>query len=238
MTRGSEFAALAAARRLRGVTKQEGQQIFADMMRGTPTTPINILLADGEIDYYKVAIQTSPPKVLPPVPSPANIKQGFHVMERDISIESAPYLVNHLVDGVPTVPGALIIDFVGEAAYQLCPDLKIIAFEDAFFRKFIKVYQNRKMRIRIEARIVSEDDRETVVKISVLSDFVHASGVTLQKDILQHESLVEPYHWWRSAPGRFQIRRSKPFQFGIPFDVVQGCSDGFANEVRRDSNRD
>lgn len=190
MTRGSEFAALAAARRLRGVTKQEGQQIFADMMRGTPTTPINILLADGEIDYYKVAIRTSPPKVLPPVPSPANIKQGFHVMERDISIESAPYLVNHLVDGVPTVPGALIIDFVGEAAYQLCPDLKIIAFEDAFFRKFIKVYQNRKMRIRIEARIVSEDDRETVVKISVLSDFVHASGVTLQKDILQHESLV------------------------------------------------
>jgi acyl transferase domain-containing protein/NAD(P)-dependent dehydrogenase (short-subunit alcohol dehydrogenase family) len=190
MTRDSEFAALAAARRLRGVTKEEGQQIFADMMRGTPTTPINVLLADGEIDYYKVAIQTSAPKVVPPVPSTVDIKRAFHVMEREISIESAPYLVNHLVDGVPTVPGALVIDFVGEAAYQLRPDLKIIAFEEAFFRKFIKVYPNRKMRIRIEARVVSEDDRETVVKISILSDFVHASGVTLQKDILQHESLV------------------------------------------------
>lgn len=190
MTRGSEFAALAAARRLRGVTKEEGQQIFAAMMRGTPTTPINILLADGEIDYYKVAIQTSSPKLRPPVPSLEKITQGFHVTEREISIESAPYLVNHLVDGVPTVPGALVIDFVGEAAYQLRPDLKIIAFEEAFFRKFIKVYPNRKMRIRIEARVVSEDDRETVVKISILSDFVHASGVTLKKDILQHESLV------------------------------------------------
>jgi len=190
MTRGSEFAALAAARRLRGVTKEEGQQIFAEMMRGTPTTPINILLADGEIDYYKVAIQTSSPKVVPPVPSATDVRQDFLVMEREISIESAPYLVNHLVGGVPTVPGALIIDFVGEAAYQLRPDLKIIAFEEAFFRKFIKVFPNRKLRIRIEGRVVSEDERETVVKISILSDFVHASGVTLQKNILQHDSLV------------------------------------------------
>jgi len=61
------------------------------MMRGTPTTPINILLADGEIDYYKVAIQPSTQKVPAPVASRVNIKQDFHVMERDISIESAPY---------------------------------------------------------------------------------------------------------------------------------------------------
>jgi acyl transferase domain-containing protein/NAD(P)-dependent dehydrogenase (short-subunit alcohol dehydrogenase family) len=197
MTRDSEFAALAASRGLRGVTKEEGQQIFSAMMNGTPATSINVLLADGEIDYYKVAIQASPPKVPQPsakvrphLPSPVNIEREFHVVERDISIKSAPYLVNHLVGGVPTVPGALVIDFVGEAAYQLRPDLKIIAFEQAFFRKFMKVYPNRKTRFRIESRVVSEDDRETVVKISILSDFVHGSGVTLQKDILQHESLV------------------------------------------------
>jgi NAD(P)-dependent dehydrogenase (short-subunit alcohol dehydrogenase family) len=191
MTRDSEFAALAAARRLRGVTKEEGQKIFSAMMSGTPATPINILLADGEIEYYKVAIRTSPRDDLPRVPSAEKSKQDFHVMEREISIESAPYLLNHLVDGVPTLPGAFIIYVVGEAAHHLRPDLKIISFEKAFFRRFIKVYKNRKTRIRLEARVVSEDHRETVVQVRVLSDFIHSSGVILQKDILQHEILVK-----------------------------------------------
>ena len=197
MTRDSEFAALAASRRLRGVTKEEGQQIFAELMRGTPTTPINILLADGEIEYYKVAIQTSspqaaPPQVTTPAPAPATAKAkpDFHVMEREISVESAPYLLNHLIDGVPTLPGALVISLFAEAAQQLRPELKIVSFEKAFFRRFSKVFQNRKTRLRVEARVVSEDAAETIVGVKILSDFVHSSGVVLQKDILQHEILI------------------------------------------------
>ena len=190
MTRDSEFAALAASRKLRGVTKEEGQQIFSEMLKGEPTTPINILLADGEIEYYKVAIQTSSPEALPTAPPTVNARQDFHVMEREISLESAPYLLNHLIDGVPTLPGALVISVFAEAAQGLRPDLKIISFEKAFFHRFIKVYENRRTRMRVEALIVSEDERETTVKVSILSDFVHSSGVVLQKDILQHEILI------------------------------------------------
>ena len=51
MTRGSEFAALAANRGLRGITKTEGQEIFAKYLTGKPTAPINILMADGELIY-------------------------------------------------------------------------------------------------------------------------------------------------------------------------------------------
>ena len=190
MTRDSEFAALAASRKLRGVTKEEGQQIFSEMLKGEPSTPINILLADGEIEYYKVAIQTPSPGALPPAPPIVNARQDFHVMEREISLASAPYLLNHLIDGVPTLPGALVISLFAEAAQRLRPDLKIISFEKAFFHRFIKVYKNRETRLRVEARIVSEDERETIVQIGILSDFVHSSGVVLQKDILQHEILI------------------------------------------------
>lgn len=194
MTRDSEFAALAASRRLRGVTKEEGQQIFSELMRGTPATPINILLADGEIEYYKVAIQTSSPEASPHAPEVApqtvRVQPDFHVMEREISVEGSPYLLNHLIDGVPTLPGALVISLFAEAAQQLRPELKINSFEKAFFHRFIKVYKNRKTRIRVEARIVSEDERQTVVQVRILSDFVHSSGVVLQKDILQHEILI------------------------------------------------
>src|SRR6185295_13548838 len=132
------------------VTKEEGQHIFSALMKGSPATPINVLLSDGEIEYYKVSIQPSLPGPLQLAHSTAHIKPGFHVLEREISLESAPYLVNHLVGGIPTLPGALIIALVADGAFQLRPDLKIIAFEQAFFRKFIKVYPKRKTRFRTE----------------------------------------------------------------------------------------
>src|SRR5258705_6445498 len=83
MTRDSEFAALAASRKLRGVTREEGQQIFSAMMKGAPAVPINVLLANGEIDYYKVAIASSAPKdSLPALKSlsTVNLKRDIHVM--------------------------------------------------------------------------------------------------------------------------------------------------------------
>ncbi len=192
MTRDSEFAALAASRKLRGVTKEEGQQIFSAMMKGPPSVPINVLLADGEIDYYKVAIETSTSTDSLPASKPIstiNLKRD-HVMDRELSVESYPYLRNHLVEGVPTMPGAFMIAVVGEAAQELRPNLKIISFEKAHFRRFIKVYPNRETRIRVAARVVSEDDLQTLVEVRILSDFVHSTGVVLQKDILQHDILV------------------------------------------------
>jgi acyl transferase domain-containing protein/NAD(P)-dependent dehydrogenase (short-subunit alcohol dehydrogenase family) len=193
MTRDSEFAALAASRRLRGVTKDEGQQIFTELMAGSPATPINVLLADGEIDFYKVALADAAPAT--------KTKPDSCVIEREVSVANAPYLVNHLVDGVPTLPGAFVIAVFAEAALHLRPKLKIISFEQAGFRRFTKVYESRKTKLRIEAGIVSEDERETLIQVSIRSDFVHASGVTLQKDLLQHEILV------RMAPALPEIPR-------------------------------
>ncbi len=186
MTRDSEFAALAASRRLRGVTKEEGQRIFAELMQGPPTTPINILMADGEIDYYKVAISSAADVAARPVKTLRN----SCVIEREVSVESIPYLANHLVDGVPTLPGAFVISIFADAARELRPNLKIISFENAAFHRFTKVFKQRKTRLRVESRIVSENDEDTVVQVRILSDFVHSSGITLQKDVLQHEILV------------------------------------------------
>lgn len=188
MTRDSEFAALAASRRLRGVTKEEGQNIFAELMQGPPTTPVNILMADGEIDFYKVAISSTAEVSAPPVKTKA--RRDSSVTEREVSVENTPYLNNHLVDGVPTLPGAFVISLFADAAQELRPNLKIISFENAAFRRFTKVFKQRKTRLRVESRIVSEDDASTVVQVRILSDFVHSSGVTLQKDVLQHEILV------------------------------------------------
>lgn len=255
MTRDSEFAALAASRRLRGVTKEEGQRIFSELMKGTPTTPVNVLLADGEIEFYKVPLQAAP-YVPPPAPTAANGhgsvngrgsahgngnghgsangKRDFHVIEREISTENAPYLLNHLVGGVPTLPGALVISLFAEAAQQLRPALKIISFEQAHFRRFVKVYKHRETRLRVEATILSEDERQAVVQVRILSDFVHSSGRVLQKDIVQHEIIIRMSPALEPAPrspdpngfdGRLlrdpYLSDGSPVKLSGPFDAME-----------------
>ncbi len=242
MTRDSEFAALAASRKLRGVTKEEGQQIFSAMMNGAPTVPINILLADGEIEYYKVAINTSAPTDSLPAPeSPlaGNGKRDVHLIERELSVESYPYLRNHLVEGVPTMPGAFMIAVVGEAAQELRPNLKILSFEQAHFRRFIKVHPSRETRIRVAARVISEDDVQTLIEVRILSDFVHTTGVVLQKDILQHEIVVRMSATRPAAPKSLHLNGSEgrplpdpyvmegsPVRLSGPFNAIKNLTVG------------
>jgi acyl transferase domain-containing protein/NAD(P)-dependent dehydrogenase (short-subunit alcohol dehydrogenase family) len=190
MTRGSEFAALAANRGLRGITKIEGQEIFSKYLVGEPTAPINILMADGELKFYDVA--TTPnlyaPMVAPSAPSRA--KRNNLTIERTVTADGAPYILNHRVDGVPTLPGAFLIMIVAEAALELRPDLKITAFEDASFRRFVRLRSDGPTKLRLNAILASEDERSTLVRVQVVSDFTHKSGMVLQKDVVQTEISV------------------------------------------------
>jgi acyl transferase domain-containing protein/NAD(P)-dependent dehydrogenase (short-subunit alcohol dehydrogenase family) len=248
MTRDSEFAALAAARRLRGVTKDEGKKIFAALMQGAPATAINVMLAEGEIDYYKVVINAAPAQIPPPIKRPKN-QRDFCVSEREVSVATAPYLVNHLVDNVPTLPGAYVIAVFADAARELRPDLKIISFEKASFRRFTKVYESRKTRLRVEARIVSEDDTETLIRVRILSDFVHSSGLVLQKDVLQHEILVRmaaaiPAPKTSATRNGFEgqftgdpyVVKDSPVLLSGPFDAITNLKIG-VEERRADFSR-
>src|SRR5260370_39240683 len=95
------------------------------------------------------------------------------------SIKTDPYLVYPLVDGIPTLPGALIIVIVAEAAQQLRSSLKIVSFERAHFHRFIRVYGTRETLFRVQAAVVSEDDGQALVRVRLLSDFVHGTGAVL-----------------------------------------------------------
>lgn len=182
MTRDPEFAALAASRGLRGVTKAEGQELFSALMKGTPATPANVLLAPGEIDYYKVGIAPATRPAAPTQPALQTL-----IIERALSLHSDPYLRDHLVDGAATVPGAQVIAMVADAAQQLRPDLTVTSFERAQFLRFIKIYGDKPTQFRLQASIVTETAAETVIRVRLMSDFIHRNGTVLQKDILQHD---------------------------------------------------
>jgi 3-oxoacyl-(acyl-carrier-protein) synthase/NAD(P)-dependent dehydrogenase (short-subunit alcohol dehydrogenase family) len=187
MTRGTEYAALAASRRLRGVTREEGQQIFADAMAGPPAAPINILLAAGEVAFYKPEIRKRAKTAAPARPAQP---QPEGVVEWPISPEAMPFLSDHVVRGVPTLPGSFIIAMAADAARKLRPDLKVVQFERTRFLRMVKAYSDRPSRARATAKVVEKDGSETVVLVHILMDFVHKSGRVLAENQLHTEIYV------------------------------------------------
>ena len=216
MTRGSEFAALAASRRLRGITHEEGREIFGRLMAGRPSAPVTVLLAQGERELYRPALAASPwspeaPRPLQasrssqssqlPQPSPRPAESAI-VLPLEIDLDAAPYLRDHLVQGVPTLPGAFLLGIAAEAAQRLRPPLRIVAFENTSFRRFVRVYEGRSTQIRLDTRIVEEDAAGALVRVQVLSDFVHKSGAVLQKDVVQTEIFLRMVADLPAVPAR------------------------------------
>ena len=189
MTRGSEFAALAASRRLRGVTREEGRELFAEMMSGTPSAAINILLADGEIRHYGVTVDDTAPEAKPSVAAAPRLKREDTV-HWNITLDSAPFLLDHVVNGTPTLPAAFLTCMVADAAKKLRPDLHITAYEDTHYYRFVRVPQEGGAQVRVHTLVISEDELETAIRVQVLSDFVHKSGRVLQTNIVHNETVI------------------------------------------------
>ena len=86
------------------------------------------------------------------------------MIEREVSAENAPYVWDHLVDGVPTLPGVFLMILIAEAALELRPNLKITAFEDAAFRRFVRMRREGTTTLRLHASVISEDAESTLVR--------------------------------------------------------------------------
>ncbi len=187
MTRRTEYAALAASRRLRGINREEGQQIFADAMAGPPASAINVLLADGEVKFYspKFSEAATPAGAVPETRVPQD-----GMVEWPVSPDTMPFLREHVVRGIPTLPGSFIIVMAADAAHQLLPDLKIVQFERTRFLRFVRAHEGRLTKVRAISNVTGRDKDETVVRVRIVLDFVHKSGRVLENDLLHTEIYV------------------------------------------------
>ncbi|MBD2731585.1 SDR family NAD(P)-dependent oxidoreductase [Nostoc sp. FACHB-892] len=211
MTRGSEYAVLSQERGLHAIQAQEGQQLFSLLLNGQATAPINVLLTEGEKNYYQIDVVTAENNLSP------TFNNGFakvenkltneteksiliphqeHVVnsqkltdERQwyVSIETAPYLLDHLVNNVPTMPATFEQELATQAAQALRPNLQLIAIENSKFSRFIKLFNEQEILLKTQAIIVVENNDETVIHVKLLSDFIHKNGTLLQKDCVHCE---------------------------------------------------
>lgn len=225
MTRGSEYAALAANRGLRGITKAEGQRIFGALMTGSPRAPINILMADGEMAFYGIDTTArgvdliAQGQVADAGPTEARTKTKR--LSWSVSLENTPFLHDHVVNGIPTLPAAFMTALVAEAARQIRPDLKIVAFEDTYYRKFVRVPEGRAVEVHFDTEVSSETAAECVVRVSVRSDFVHRNGAILQRDVLHKETNVRMAQTLAVPPARRNGTLAEPREFPDPY-VMNG----------------
>ncbi|MBH0778089.1 SDR family oxidoreductase [Nocardia bovistercoris] len=107
--------------------------------------------------------------------------------ERVFDLDTDGYLRHHLVNGAPTLPGALIAEMVLEAAATLVPDLRVYAIEDLAFHHFIKVPEgSRPLVKRIRAEVVDRrhDLGQARVRVTVTGDITAPNGTVLVRDKL------------------------------------------------------
>jgi hypothetical protein len=176
MTSGSEYESLARSRGLRPLSREEGRSIYGAVADARPDAANIVLISPGEKAFYGVPVLPARPVVA--------------TSEWRITTASDPFILDHRVHGAPTLPGTFEVEYAIRTAARLCPGRNLVAIEEIRFERFVKVSDGRERVLKAPARVVYEDDRETVVRVELRSDFTHDSGVVLQHDILHFSTLV------------------------------------------------
>jgi Polyketide synthase dehydratase len=98
------------------------------------------------------------------------------------------YLQHHLVNGYATLPGTFVPEIAAQAASRLVPDLRLVAFQDAAFLRFLRVYDAaRPSPKKIHARVVERTAERALVRVRVLTDVVAPNGTVLARDRVHFE---------------------------------------------------
>ncbi len=171
MTRGTEYRALAKQRSLSGMDPETGQRLFRDVIEGRTAVSINVPLTESE--HVRYLVDT--------VPAPTNSATG-RVIEVRTRLSEIPCLPFHLVRGVPTLPGAWIVERLVSAAVRLYPDpesLTTVTVDNLSFKRFVRSPKQQSVTVRV---IVEQTD----LSISgwMMMDIVHSSGRVLHKDVV------------------------------------------------------
>lgn len=197
MTRGSEYAVLKEERGLYGITAKEGKEIFLATLSAAPPPAVTVLLGEGERSFYKVEAAA------PPAAERRSEAAGLHKEQWKLSLDSHPYLAAHRVRGKPMLPGTFELELAARTAQSHFPALHLLGFQRCRFTRFVPLRKGQDTLLRCESEVIEKVPSCTRLKLRLLSDIVHPSGIVLQEGIvhLECEALLS-----RAAPGPLRRR--------------------------------
>jgi NAD(P)-dependent dehydrogenase (short-subunit alcohol dehydrogenase family) len=194
MARGPEFKKLGERRGLHGIEPDEGKELFAQFIASSSLKPVGILMSAGESKYYNVPIATQRPLHA----DKSRLNGGSRGVEAcepkvdtwRISLASYRSLMDHRVADRPTVPWVLAMDFGVRRAQALTKDFQSIELTDVRFDKYIGVREDRDFELKAKTELVKADADEAQYRVELRSDFVHSTGIVLNRDVLHYAGNV------------------------------------------------
>jgi acyl transferase domain-containing protein/NAD(P)-dependent dehydrogenase (short-subunit alcohol dehydrogenase family)/acyl-CoA thioesterase FadM len=178
MTRGSEYATLAIKRRLRPIPRAEGGALFSRFLSGRPVTPTMHLISEQEASFFGLTIQPSD------APAQAQAESATLKHTLVLDLKGYPFFGDHLLNGVPTLPGAFAVDLAVCTVRTLRPGMHVKHLAGVSIERFIKFPEGKPFTLRAVAEVVEESTESARIAMRFLSDFVHADGRVLQTDIV------------------------------------------------------
>ena len=213
MTRGSEYKVLAKQRKLSGVDAQTGQRIFRDVISGRTGAAINVPVSAAEHLQYRLET------------APAIEASCGSMIEVPINLAEIQCLPYHLVGGIPTLPGAWIVDCMVHAALKLASDRDSICeavIDLPSFKRFVRYANQQNPNMRVFAQQQGDS-----IRTSLVLDVVHASGELLNKDNVCAEASIS----FRRQPNRLVSKLRAICEAGSSYEVRDPYCQGQSREV-------
>jgi NAD(P)-dependent dehydrogenase (short-subunit alcohol dehydrogenase family) len=217
MTRGSEYYALSKRRGLSGLTAEDGQEIFRRVIMGRTDGNINVPLSVMEHARYEV----------PTIPPSYGDADG-RISERRVDLSKIDFLAHHVVRGVPTLPGAWILDHMVTTGLGLRNDAATITsaiLRDVDFHRFVRHAGNER-NLRVVAQVVGER-----IAVWMIGDICHPTGPVLSKDVVFAQAVLSFEHGTGTMERRLHVvdgqglhgngqRFRDPYCSGRPEDIL------------------
>ncbi|GAA0477233.1 SDR family oxidoreductase [Streptomyces olivaceiscleroticus] len=156
----------------------------------------------------------------------------------EIGLDEHPYLLEHLVDGRPTVPGTFILEMAAEAAAELAPGLIPARITDVVLSQFIRAARHRWPRtLRVSA--VRDGDQ---VRVRITSPAVGPIPEREHTRMVVHLARVLPNGQWCppvppggfDAPNTYELPGT-PVELSGVFEALRCprlAADGGSAELR------
>ena len=124
------------------------------------------------------------------IPPPYGDASG-RILERRIDLSKIDFLSYHKVRGVPTLPGAWILDLMvttGLELWQGAAPIASVTVRDASFHRFVRCAENER-NLRVVAQLAG--DR---IAVWMIGDICHPGGLVLSKDVEFAQAILSFEH--------------------------------------------
>lgn len=222
------------------MSTEEGVHHFLRELGQPRREPFVLLMGDRELGELGLTPAQVAPEAEAPSRSPA-AKGSFFLgrqisrspgevrFERVFDLDRDPYLADHVVSGLPTLPGTFLAEAAAEAAQALAPERIIVGLQDLTFHSFLRVRPGRAARKSIHARVLSIDDRQTLIEVMLMTDIVAPGGQVLAVDKPHFRAVVrmrdeppQPPSWESWDPAQDGLRVPDPYHVRNPAVSLTG----------------